>query len=516
MTTLRRLVQFEYSRFSSLVPGLTRTGIQVALTYLVFLLAGAFYFLRNQDTPEVVFALGVALSWGIMMNLSLFHIMMIWAQPQREWWLTFPYPRLQLVGAKAIGLMRVSVRIVILILLACMIYYVLALALGMMNPMSAGKGLALIGASLLLAGSFIPVAIILGLTVSTMYSGWARLLLIPYIIIIQSPYVLLAILMEMEVSQFRYLSVSHMLLYTLGIVVIGWPLAYVMMRLIAGIGLRNMADVRLRMKSITSHKGEVTNKNKTRIADQRSAIATLYTLERSRFRYYGSIPAVRIIKYSLLAIIAAGAYFSSNYPIAVLEMLQVLFMLPVLVSSIYVMNKSSIDRKNMPWWLGFPVSRNHLLLAQLAGVWVTAVKIIAALSMAIWVGISVGLIAGRMEWQVVPGYLEWFMYALILYITILTLAISFIQSSYYFMKSKVLSILVIPQYLLVTFQGMIINEYLYPENFELYTQDPAWGMIGNLLVVGLPLAAICIQLGARHIHFSLGIEAKSLWQSQGK
>lgn len=515
MTTLRRLVQFEYSRFSSLVPGLTRTGIQVALTYFVFLLAGAFYLLRNQDTPEVVFAIGVALSWGMMMNLSMFHIMMIWAQPQREWWLTFPYPRLLLVGAKAIGLMRVGVRIVILILLACMIYYGLAFALGIMSPLSAEKGLALIGASLLLAGSFIPVAIMLGLTVSTMYSGWARLLLIPYIIIIQSPYALFGFLMEMEVSQFRYLSVSHMLLYTLGIVVIGWPISYVLMRFIAGIGLKNMADVRLRMKSTSSHRNAGdTKKAAVQLTGKRRGLKALYAMERSRYRYYGSIKAIRIIKYSLLAILAVGAYFSSGYPKDSLEMLQVIFMLPVLAAGIYSMNRSSIDKKYLQWWLGYPVSRVQLLLTQLAGLWVTVLRIIAAISTSVWVGTGIGLITGRMERQDLSGFLEWFSYALVLYVVALTLSMGILQCSYIFMKSKALALFLFPLYLLVSFQSIMINEYLYPEEFESYAQAPEWGTIGIIVAVGVPLAAICMKIGASYIHLSLGVETKSIWKGK--
>lgn len=514
MNTLRRLVEFEYSRFILYVPGSSKDGIRAAITYFVFLIAGAFYLFRNHDTPEVVFAIGVALSWGIMMNLPMFHIMMIWAQPQREWWLSFPHPRLTLVIAKVIGLVRVGVRIITLILLACLIYYGLAVSLGMMNQQPIGKIILLAGASLLLAGSMIPVAVVLGLTLSMMYSGWARWLLIPYIIIIQSPYVLLGL--SMEAAALRYLSPSYMLLYTLGIVVIGWPLAYILMRGIAGIGMKNMADVRLRMKSTATYKGvEDTKEVKVRIVGERSRFATLYLLERSRYRYYGSILAVRIIKYSLLIIIAAGAYFSSGYQTAVLEMLQVIFMLPVLAASIYTMNRSSIDRKHLQWWLGYPVSRSLLLLSQLAGVWVTTMRVIGTISVVIWAGIAVGLITGRMEWQDVSLSLEWFVYSLVLYTTILTFAMGILQSSYYLMKSTVMSLfLVFPQYLLVAFQSMVINEYLYPDNFNSSIQTPEWSTLGILLALALPISAFCIHLGVRSVHLSLGNVSKPLWKSQ--
>lgn len=514
MNTLRRLVEFEYSRFISSVPGSSKNGIRAAITYFVFLIAGAFYLFRNHDTPEVVFAVGLALSWGIMMNLPMLHIMMIWAQPQREWWLSFPYPRFTLVIAKVIGLVRVGFRIIILIFLAGLSYYGLAISLGMMNPQPVGKIILLAGASLLLAGLMLPVAVVLGLTISMMYSGWARWLLIPYIIIIQSPYVLLG--MSMEAAALRFLSPSYMLLYTLGIVVIGWPLAYILMRGIAGIGMKNMADVRLRMKSTASYRGveEDTKEVKVRKVGERSRFATLYLLERSRYRYYGSILAVRIIKYSLLIIIAVGAYFSSGYPTDLLEMLQGIFMLPVLTASIYTMNRSSIDRKHLQWWLGYPVSRSLLLLSQLAAVWVTAMRVIGALSVVIWAGIAVGVVTGRMEWQDVSLYLEWFAYSLVLYTTVLTFAIGILQSSYYLMKSTVLSIFLVPQYLLMALQSMIINEYLYPDNFNSSIQTPEWSTLGILLALALPIAAFCIQFGARTVHLSLGNVAKPLWKSQ--
>lgn len=515
MKILARLVELEYSRFSSSVPGFSRKGIQATLGYMVFLIAGAMYLFRNHDTTEVVFALGAVLSWGLIMTIALFHMISLWGQPHREWWLSLPYPRFLLVSAKALGLMRVGVTIVILISLACMIYIQIAVAAGMMSPLTAGKGLSLMAASLLLAGSLIPVAVVMGLIISTMYSGWARWLLIPYLIIFQSPYVLFGILMSMEVPYYRYLSPSYILFYTLGIVVIGWPLSYAMMRFIAGIGLKNMADVRLRMKSTASHRNAGhMKKTAMQLTSKRGGLKALYAMERSRYRYYGSIKAVRIIKYSLLAILAVGAYFSSGYPKDSLEMLQVIFMLPVLAAGIYSMNRSSIDQKYLQWWLGYPVSRVQLMLTQLAGLWVTVLRIIAAISLSVWVGTGVGLITGRMERQDVYGFLEWFSYALVLYIAALTLSMGMLQCSYIFMKSKALALFLFPLYLLVSFQSIMINEYLYPEKLESYAQAPDWGTIGILIAVGVPLAAICMKIGASYIHRSLGVETKSILNSK--
>jgi hypothetical protein len=508
MTTFRRLVQFEYSRFSSLVPGFSRKGIQSALIYMVILIAGAMYVFRHYDSPEVVFALGVAISWGLTLSIALGQIMTTWGQPQREWWLSFPYPRLTLVKSKAIALLRLGVSFMLLILLACMIYYGIATASGMMNPLPAWQLLSLAGSSLLLAGVMIPVAVILGLALSTMYSGWARWLLIPYLLFMGSPYILFGILMSLKESEFRFLAAPHLFLYALGFVVIGWPLSYVLMRLIAGIGMRNMADTRLRVKSTASYgKVKDTKVVKGRVAGKKSRFATLYAMERSRYRYFAAIPAVRIIMYTLLAIIVVGAYFSSDYITAMLEMLQVLFMLPVLAASIYTMNRSSIDRKNLEWWLGYPISRRYLLLAQLAGVGVTVMKMIGALSVAFWVGITAGLITGKMEWQEVSLCMEWYAYALIVYTTILTVSSGVLQSSYYFMKSTVLSIFLIPLFLIVSLQAIIINEFLYPDSFDSML-TPAWSLLGIIIAVGLALAAIGLYLGAKFVHQSLGNQKK--------
>jgi hypothetical protein len=98
----------------------------------------------------------------------------------------------------------------------------------------------------------------------------------------------------------------------------------------------------------------------------------------------------------------------------------------------------------------------HLLLAQLAGVWVTAMRVIGSLSVVIWAGVALGLITGRMAWQEISVCLEWYAYSIVLFTSILTFALGILQSSYYFMKSTILSLFVGPQFLLLLLQPVII------------------------------------------------------------
>lgn len=514
MTIMRKLVDFELSRFHAALPGFTKRGMQIALSYLTALLAGGLYLFRDHDTPEVVFAAGVTLGGTIIMTMAMFHIMNFWAQPQREWWLTLPHPRIVLVSAKAAGLMLAGLRIVILFVLACITDYAIVITTGMMQALPIGEIASIVGTSIVLAVASIPVVVMLGLAVSTMYSGKARWMLIPYIILLQSPYVVFGLLMSLKGADLQVISPTNMLLYSLGIVVVGWPLAYVLLKLVASKGMANMADVRLRMKSAAVY-GQEEKSTSTRAAlgRRKKGVAVLYAMERARFQYYGSLKWVRIGGYIVLGLVALGAFLSSGYSTALLEMLQVLFMLPMLAGSIFTLNRSNIDRKSLQWWLGFPHPRLHLLTAQLAGTWVTVMRIIVSLSIAFWLGAAVGMVTGRMDMQLLPDYSQWFAYSLALNTTLLTVAIGILQASYYFMKSKALSLLNIPIYLLVSLQSIIINEYLYPKDFIIPIPNPDWNNVAVLFGIGVPIAAYCITLGAKHVHLSLNLESKTAEKS---
>jgi len=334
-------------------------------------------------------------------------------------------------------------------------------------------------------------------------------MLIPYIIILQSPYVLFGLLMSLENSDLQVLSPTNMLLYSLGIIVVGWPLAYVLLKLVAKIGMANMADVRLRMKSAAAFgKEDISLDTHLALDRKKKGFIALYGMERARFQYYGSIKWVRIGGYTLLSLVVLGAFLSSGYSKALLEMLQVIFMFPMLAGSIFTMNKSNIDRKSLQWWLAFPHPRLHLLAAQLAAIWVTVMRIIVTISAAFWLGVAIGMLTGRMDMELLPEYSHWFAYSIALNTTLLTVAMGILQAAYYLMKSKVLSLLIIPIYLLVSLQSIIINKFFYPVDFLSPVPSPAWNNVAVMLGIGVPIAAYCITLGAKHMQRSLNTESK--------
>ncbi|BBI35418.1 hypothetical protein [Cohnella abietis] len=511
MTTLRSLTKLEFSQFSSSLPSLTRRGLGITISYIALLVVLGLYCFRNYDSPAIVFTVGLAMSWLIIMTLSMVHIAMIWAQPYREWWLMLPHPRSVLAKAKSLSFMKVGFRIVILIQLACLFYYGVALALGQMKLMPIGQLAAMVGANLLLALVSIPVTVLIGMAVCTMYKGWTRWLLIPYLLLTQSSYALFGVIFSMDSSDFKANSPSYLLLYSAGIVIIGWPIAFLLMRLISTTGLKNMADIRLVMKSTASSNS--LGKSSSKLTHQKSrssGFAALYALERERYRYYGSIKLVQIIKYSLLAVVVLGAFLSSEDSKDLIEMLQVLLMLPVLLASILMMNKANIDRKHMQWWLSFPLSRRSLILSQIAGMGITVIRIIGALLVAFVLGIALSISMGRMEMEQLSSCMEWFAYTLVLYVSILTVILGVMQFTYYLMRSTVMSVAILfPIYLTVAFQNWIVKKLFYPEGF--YSSDlvPHWDNIGILLAVGLPLALFCISIGAKYVHLLLDIQARS-------
>lgn len=166
-------------------------------------------------------------------------------------------------------------------------------------------------------------------------------------------------------------------------------------------------------------------------------------------------------------------------------------MMPVLFGFLWMMSRSSLERKQLPWLLGLPQSRLTVLLAGVAAVWVTVMRIIIVLALSAIAGSIIGLITGKTDPHNLSYALTWLLFSFLLYTLTLTLTLGLMQAEYYLMKSSALSLLLLPIVLLGTLHSVLINRFMIPEDIH-SGMMPDWSLLGWIAAIGLPLAACCI------------------------
>jgi hypothetical protein len=518
MNAVKSLSDLEFSRFRNGLPGLGKKRIGLGIVYFLLLLMGSFYMFRNHESPQLLFAVVALMLLWIMMFAALLNIIAFTANPRQVWWLTFPYPRLTLVYAKVAALTRLGMSIGALLLAVCMVHYGIAVSLNLMQPIPVKELSATVLTDIVFTAAALPVFIAMGLMIVTLYRGWARWGIIPYIIVLQAPIILTGMLMDLSDAQLSLISPSYVWLYILGVVVAGWPLTYLMLRASAHKGVHNLSDAVMRTKLSFGEKQTAPTSHDKSVALPKNSVVSLYLLERTRYVYYESLKPVRLAFYAFLLLLAVGAFISAGDPGALLELSQFLFLFPVLAANIWAMNINSYEmhKKRVQWWLGFPYSRIVLLLARLAAIWVTAIRYMIAISAAFWVGAAARMILHPVDSVHLQTIGLWFLYAVLIYTVSLTTTLGLMQVVHYFMKSTFLLILIAPLYFFVALEAQIINNYLFPKNPDTSAGPSDWTWPWMLLVVGLPLAALCVMFGARHIHQLLKHESSPRWMKNSR
>jgi hypothetical protein len=520
MNAVKQLAELEFSRYRDLLPGWNRKGLRLILIYLMVPLVVSFYLFRQQESPQLLFTTAVLALLGLGLFAGLFMMITFWGSAQREWWLTFPLPRLALVYAIALSLWRLGWRIGLLLASVCALHYTIAVSMGWMEPLRLDYLIAIAIPLALFAAAALPLVITYGLLITVLYQGWARLAIIPYVILMQVPISLIGLLFAVNDPTSRWVSPSYIWLYTLGAIVIGWPVTYLLLRIIAGVGMKQLSDVRLRIKPGLAQAAPANNDAGISSSDAdrhdrklNQSFFTLYKFERTRFVYYGSLLPVRLTLYTILAGLAVGSYFAAGYAEAMMELPRVMLMLPVMMANIWTMNINGYEmqKKRIQWWLTFPYSRNLLVLTRIAAIWVSTFKYMLTLSAAFWFGAAIRLTAYPVDREQLYTYLSWFGYSALLYLAALTVTMGVLQLANVFMTSTVMSIMTVPLYFAVAFETQLINSYLYPDSFQLADQAPVWTTVWMAGALGIPVALLSVFIGSKYLHLLLKQESSPRW-----
>ncbi|MEK4509099.1 hypothetical protein EJP82_26480 [Paenibacillus anaericanus] len=518
MSTFKLLAQYE---FRALMPRISRRNILSALLVIAFLVIGGAFLDLEISNPQAIFAAGTVCALAISMIVSIVHVGKLWTSKYREWWLTLPHSRMLLTISKVMGLTRVSYWIGAGVLLISTGIYGLKVWMGTIDELSVRTLLSMILVYILFIVVSAPIAVVYGISLCLMYSGWARWVLIPYCIGFLLPFMLFGIIISLEQSDLWMISPPYVLPYCVWIVVIGWPLAYGLIRLIARRGIRSFGDIRILSANEGKGNQAVASKDRQKteqrieLRTERSAehsaehngvycksrgFAALYQLDRSRFRYYESKLWARILVGVSMILCVVVAFFAAQEPLIAYGILTNIYMFPVLFAVLLSMNRALIERKNFVWWLGFPMHRSRLLLSHITAVFMVTVRYMLSLTISFWVGVFVAFLVGKTNGEFLLEALPWNVYSLTLNIVLIILSLSLLQLVYFSIRSPLLSILLIPLYWLILTPNLRVKSYFYSEPVMGMDQPLLWGRLGFLVLITIPISIFCIWLGGRNFH----------------
>jgi hypothetical protein len=506
-----RLAQMDFIRYRPAMPGWSIRGILLSITYIVVLLFGSLFMFRNLTDPTLLFVSGALVLITFSMYIAMFDTILMASRPFHLWWLTLPHPRLTLVHSKVLTFSKAIWRMSVVLLIVLTVHYTIAVYTGRFDAMSWIDTAAIMSSLLLFSVTALPLVILLGMTVSLMYGGWMRwVTIIPYTIIMMLPFTTIPILVESAPSSTLYLTPTYILLYALGMVAIGWPIAYLLMRCVAWSGMHNLVNIESQMKFGSNSKLITTGRGQ--IPELKGGFTALYHLERSFFRHLGSRLPIKVIVSFFLILIAVGSFFAvgSESEDAMKNIPSFILLIPFFLTLIWEMNANNyaMMKNRLHWWLNFPYSRRLLAFAHIAAVWVSAVRYMLVLLLSFWVGAGIGLAADPADTDFVHTSLLWSVYAVLIYVPGLAITLGLLQVGHYLMKHTVLAIVFFPIYIFIPLQPLHILKYLYPDHLL----SPDWPLLRMCIGIGIPLAILCFILGSKHLHAIIRHDLSPRWK----
>ncbi|WP_151737268.1 hypothetical protein [Paenibacillus tengchongensis] len=508
MTALKTMIALEYSRFSLKRLPPAQRMLLPCLLFIVLVMAGML--LPSARVPQCTpFIYAVLLLWASAMGFPALHMLVFPGHSYRDWILTFPHSRLHLLYAKSIAFLKQFGNAALLLALAALTVYALSVATGRYDPVPAVELARLLAAYGLLLCALLPLLVVLGLAFSLLMSAskWWLPLVLPYTLLWMLPLVVIALNFipdGLHVLDYYTMTPGHAALAALVLFLIGWPVCYALLPLIARHGFGSIGQneaIHARMES--NKEAAAAGKTIGPPAASSSPLFMLYRLEASRYRSWEQRKWVRILK-AAAAFAFAGLFFLLSISPRILQPgYTLLFILPVVLGCLWTLGRTGgLERRQLSWWLGMPHKRSSLLWTSVAAVWVAVTRINAVFSLAAAAGIGAALGAGRTNAADAVLYGHWLLFTFAAYTLALTLVLCLLQIIYALMNSRLLTLLIFPLALLSSSQSILINKYLFPEDIAA-NPIPSWTLLAWVAGIGLPLAWSCVTAGAKYLHLGL-------------
>jgi hypothetical protein len=514
MRGFRALVTLEWKRHQLWNPTAGRNGLLVWLGLVLLLVLTDLLAMSAAPSPARLLAGNAFLSLLGTVTVTWF-VELIFVQTHvRDWWLCFPWRSGHLVTAKFVANLLVTARVMYTVLLSTALVWEVELLLHGGNtwqpswdnfnwvwqslvmmvlgwPVGVGvAALALVFSTGLWKGGHVLIGFVLGylgaLTGSTLVGG--------------------------DIPSFAEVHTIQFVVF-----VIGWPVAFLCL-IAASFGFRRLANVRhggsQAVQQDQRNDPARAGKRLATLAEGRatpfrawfheSPLAALYTLDFRRYMVFGRRvdPVVRRLVYAAMGVLTIAGFVAAHWPepAVVFPMLwtdvsQVF--LPMTVTQLLI---GDLAKGAGQWWLAFPHSRTRLLVAKgfaaLAASWIYTFVGLACIA----VGFAAHAVLFALDSRVLHLSIEylWRCALVCLVLNPVIVTVGYATSAFY---RGIRQLLLIPAYF---FGYGGLNFYI---SFWVNSRDtlagPApgfWPHLGVTALIGLPLAWICLRVGARNIH----------------
>lgn len=388
------LFELEWRAYRGYMPHTPRNAL-ISGGVLLALLFACQLFLGSRGTLESHFALGGLAVWLFCLFGSVGPSVMLYENPFKDWWLTMPCARRDLMRAKALANMRSAFILSGAVWLVCALDAVLRAARGVLpNEPEADRLLAAIAAYGLLLAAIAALSVCAGFLVLSLCNGWRLWLLIPLAIFAIMPFVLMQIVAQPNEAVAARLSAGWAAVYALLAIALSALLYRLMLHLAERYGLPALARHRAGGQAFARNGAAI---RRERFRTRGGGFRALFGLERARFRSFASHRAARALYAALLALSAVGSYFAASASKNMFGMLMVIVLFAALIPSsiIGTVNQNDANQRRLAWFLAFPYSRRLLLAARLLALWTSWLYWVSGVLLAYGVGIGLRAAFGR-------------------------------------------------------------------------------------------------------------------------
>lgn len=496
------LLRLEWRAYRSMLPR-DASSLAYWVLALTALLVASLVFFGDGFSPESIFALGALLVLLISLNTAGGMAMTVWENGFREWWLGLPVSRLSLVKAKLIAICGIQYVAAAGIWLVCALHGAIRLAgQAETGTMLGGDDLAALAlAHAPLYAALVPLGSFAGYSLLGMYYGWRRWLLIPWIVLFISPFSLFGLVSNIQTAATPYLGAGRVVQYALVGILLA-ALAYrACLRLAGHYGLPDLA--RHRPGSFAGMSGK-RGRKAAAVAKERigTGFAALYALERSRYAYWSSITAVRLVFGGLLLLAGIGGCFGARHPHGLLSALRAMLVIPCIVPmlAITIQISHEANKRRLEWWLGLPYPRHRLLLARFLAVWAFVLRAAGSLLAMMAAGVALRGSEGLAYFSH-GGRIGSISYLLAAYLLcgLFVSALAFLQA--YTLRSSLFGWLFVPVWLAIYFLPGSMMRWAVPETLLTgRVGDAYWIGLAAAAALVLAIAPFAIRIGGRWMH----------------